>query len=101
VFTGTHDHQAQEIPMQIRSIITSFGALAVATALSISAAAAQEEGVVNLSVEGTTVQAPVAVAAQVCPDVTAEVLSQAVTTQEVVCEIDQETAAQHDIQVDG
>lgn len=83
--------------MQVRNIIKSFGALAVATALSISAAVAQQEGVVNISVEGNTVQVPVEVAAQVCPEVSAEVLSQAVTTQEVVCEIDQATAAQHDI----
>ena len=83
--------------MQMQTIIKSFGAVAVATALSMSAAVAQQEGLVNVSVEGNTVQVPVQVAAQVCPEVSAEVLSQAVTTQEVVCEIDQETAAQHDI----
>jgi hypothetical protein len=87
--------------MHMNALIKSLGVLAVTTTLSIPAALAQQEGLVNISVEGNSVQVPVAVAAQLCPNVSAEVLSQAVTNQEVVCEIDQDAAAQHDIQVGG
>jgi hypothetical protein len=69
--------------------------------LSAGAALAQQEGLVNISVEGNTVQVPVSVAAEVCPNVSAEVLSEAATSQKVVCEIDQETAAKHNIKVGG
>jgi hypothetical protein len=85
----------------MHSLIKSLGVFAVAAGLSMSPAFAQQEGLVNINVEGNTVQVPVAVAPQVCPNVSAEVLSQAVTTQEVGCEIDQDTAAQHGIQVGG
>src|SRR5687768_10041403 len=83
--------------MQFRSTIA-----AATLALALAAAAGpafsqQQEGLVNVNVEGNNVQVPVGVAAQVCPNIAANVLAQAVTTQEVVCEISQEVAAQHNI----
>jgi ribosomal protein S7 len=60
-------------------------------------AGAQQEGLVNVNVEGNTVQVPIGVAAQVCPDVAANVLAQAVNTQTAVCTINQQTAAEHNI----
>lgn len=80
---------------------TMIAAAALALGVAAGPAVAQQEGLVNVSVEGNTVQVPVAVAAEVCPNVSADVISQAVTTQEVVCEIDQETAAQHNIGGEG
>lgn len=73
-----------------------------AAALCISVVAApafaqQQEGLVNINVEGVNVQVPVSVAAQVCPNVSANVIAEAVGKQEAVCSIDQQTAAQHNI----
>ncbi len=76
---------------------TMVAVAALALGAAASPAVAQQEGLVNISVEGNTVQVPVAVAAEVCPNVSANVLAEAVTSQEVVCEIDQETAAEHNI----
>jgi hypothetical protein len=73
---------------------------AAALALAVAAGPAfaqQQEGLVNVNVEGNNVQVPVGVAAQVCPNVAANVLAQAVNTQTAVCEIDQQTAAAHNI----
>jgi hypothetical protein len=84
--------------MKIRFV--ALGAALAVSALS-TAAFAQQEGLVNISVDGNTVQVPVTVAAQVCPNVAANVLAEAVTTQEVVCEIDQQTAAEHNIGGEG
>jgi hypothetical protein len=59
-----------------------------------SAAFAQQEGLVNVNVEGVNVQVPLSVAAQVC-DVNVNVLSeQTRDSEEPVCTIDQETAAE-------
>jgi len=53
----------------------------------------KQSGLVNVSVDGNTVQVPVGVAANVC-DVDANVLAkEAKGSEEDVCEIDQETAA--------
>ena len=61
----------------------------------------QQEGLVNLSVDGNTVQVPVGVAANVC-DVDANVIAQQVKgTDESACEIDQETAAENGIDTAG
>ena len=57
----------------------------------------QQEGLVNVNVEGNTVQVPIGVAAQVCPGVAANVLAEAVNTQTPVCDITQDVAAQHNI----
>lgn len=68
-------------------------------ALSIFAAPvlAQQSGLVNVNVEGNNVQVPVGLAAQVC-GIDANVLAaDFVGTEEVACEIDQETAAEHNI----
>jgi hypothetical protein len=78
---------------------STVAAAAVAFALVAAPAFAQQEGLVNVNVEGVNVQVPVGIAAQVCPNVSANVIAEAVGTQEAVCEITQETAAQHDIAV--
>lgn len=83
------------------SVRLSFVAAAAALVLTAGTASAQQEGLVNISVEGNTVQVPVSVAVEVCANVSANVIAEAVTTQEVVCEIDAETAAEHNIQVGG
>lgn len=72
---------------------------AVALALCSTAAFAQgQEGLVNPSVDGNTVQVPVSVAANVC-DIAVDILSaDFVGTDETACEIDQETAATNDIE---
>jgi hypothetical protein len=83
-------------PMKSRMMIAS----AVALVLGTGAAFAQQEGLVNVSVDGNTVQVPVTVAVQVCADVDVNVLSeQYVGSDEIVCEIDQETAAEHNIEL--
>lgn len=76
---------------------TSHAAIA-ALLLSVAPALAQDnqEGLVNVDVEGNTVQVPVAVAANVC-DVTVDVLaSDFVGTDETACSVDQQTAAAND-----
>lgn len=78
----------------IRFIPAAAAAIALAAA---SPALAQQNGLVNLSVDGNTVQVPVGVAANVC-DVDANVLAtQFVGTDQTACEIDQATAAEHNI----
>jgi hypothetical protein len=72
-------------------------AAALAAFVATPALAQQQEGLVNVNVEGVNVQVPVSVAAQVCPNVSANAIAEAVTTQEAVCSIDQKTAAQHNI----
>src|SRR3712207_5279153 len=73
---------------------------AAVAALLVSAAPAfaqDQEGLVNISVEGNTVQVPVSVAANVC-DVDVNVIAQDFAgTEETACEIDQETAAENNI----
>lgn len=60
-----------------------------------------QEGLVNLSVDGNTVQVPVGIAANVC-DVDANVLAADFAgTEDTACEIDQETAAENNIGTDG
>lgn len=55
----------------------------------------KQNGLVNLSVDGNTIQVPVGVAANVC-DVDANVIAQQVKgTDDSACEIDQETAAEN------
>lgn len=81
--------------MFIRSTIVA-AAFAVSV-VATPALAQQQDGLVNVNVEGVNVQVPVSVAAQVCPNVSANVIAEAVTTQEAVCSIDQQTAAQHNI----
>jgi hypothetical protein len=66
-----------------------------------SAAFAQQEGLVNVNVEGVNVQVPVAVAAQVC-DVNINVIAEQYReSEEPVCTIDQETAAEAGIDTGG
>ncbi|WP_323768030.1 hypothetical protein [Marinovum sp.] len=61
----------------------------------------QQEGLVNLSVDGNTVQVPVGVAANVC-DVDANVIAEQFKgSDETACEIDQETAAENGIDTSG
>ncbi len=55
-----------------------------------------QEGLVNVSVDGNTVQVPVGVAANVC-DLNVNALSNQVGKDKTVCEIDQETAAENGI----
>jgi hypothetical protein len=73
-------------------------ALAALAAGAISGPAfAQQEGLVNVNVEGNTVQVPIGIAAQVC-GIDANVLAQQVTgSEETVCDITQEVAAEHNI----
>lgn len=76
---------------------TALGA-SLAFGLVPAMALAQQEGLVNISVEDNVVQVPVGVAAQVCPGVDANVLAQQfVGTSDVACEIDQDVAAEHNI----
>jgi len=72
---------------------------ALALAVGSGPAFAQQEGLVNVNVEGVNIQVPVGVAAQVCPNVSANVIAEARGTQTAVCEIDQATAAEHNIAV--
>jgi hypothetical protein len=81
--------------MFLRSTIVA--AALAASVVTSPALAQQQEGLVNVNVEGVNVQVPVSVAAQVCPNVSANVIAEAVTSQEAVCSIDQQTAAQHNI----
>ncbi len=61
----------------------------------------QQNGLVNISVDGNTVQAPIGVAANVC-DVDANVLArQAKGNDDTVCEISQEQAAENGIDMSG
>lgn len=61
----------------------------------------QQEGLVNLSVDGNTLQVPVGVAANVC-DVDANVIAEQFKgTDESACEIDRETAAENGISTAG
>ncbi|MCP1170101.1 hypothetical protein [Limimaricola litoreus] len=61
----------------------------------------QQNGLVNLSLDGNTVQAPIGVAANVC-DVDANVIAQDFTgTDESVCTISQEQAAENGIDTSG
>lgn len=61
----------------------------------------QQKGLVNLSLDGNTVQAPIGVAANVC-DVEANVISRDFTgSDESVCDITQEQAAQNNIDTSG
>lgn len=70
---------------------------ASALALSASGALAQDqEGLVNLSVDGNTVQVPIDVAANVC-DVDVNVLAEQASAGDTACEIDEETAAANGI----
>lgn len=58
----------------------------------------EQNGLVNVDVDGNTIQIPVGVAATVCPDVDANVLArQFVGSDEIACEIDQETAAENNL----
>lgn len=79
----------------MRNIILA--AAAVVMSLGVGSAVAQQEGLVNVSVEGNNVQVPIGVAAQVCPNVSADVIARGRDDQKAVCEIDQETAAEHNI----
>jgi hypothetical protein len=81
-------------------IVSTFAAAAVALGMASAPALAQQqqEGLVNVAVgvEDNVVQVPIGIAAQVCPAVNAAVIAQDFQgTDEVVCIIDQETAAEH------
>ena len=76
-------------------------ALAFSVVAGPAFAQTTQDGLVNVNVEGVSVQVPVAVAAEVCPNVAANVIGEAVGTQTAVCDIDQETAAQHNIGTEG
>ncbi|MGR3465153.1 hypothetical protein [Limimaricola sp.] len=61
----------------------------------------QQNGLVNLSVDGNTVQAPIGVAANLC-DVDANVIAQDFKgSEESVCSITQEQAAENNITTSG
>jgi hypothetical protein len=72
----------------------------LASGLVMGSALAQTEqaGLVNVNVEGNTVQVPISVAANVCDVDVAVLVSEYQGTDKVVCEIDQETAAEHNIE---
>ncbi len=76
---------------------TTMIAAGAALFLSGAAFAQTQEGLVNVNVAGNNVQVPIGVAAQVCPNVSANVLAQAAGQQEAVCEITQEVAAENNI----
>jgi hypothetical protein len=76
---------------------SAIAAAALSLGVLTAPAFAQQEGLVNVNVEGVNVQVPVTVAAQVCPNVSANVIAEAVGKQEAVCSIDQKTAAEHNI----
>ena len=57
----------------------------------------RQEGLVNVNVAGNTVQVPIGIAAQVCGVEANVIAADFAGTENVVCDIDQETAAQHNI----
>jgi hypothetical protein len=73
-------------------------AIAALAAGAISGPAlAQQEGLVNVNVEGTTVQVPIGIAAQAC-GIDANVLAQqTIGSDETACDLTQEVAAEHNI----
>jgi hypothetical protein len=84
--------------MMMKTLLATAG---LVLSVAVSPALAQQEGLVNVNVEGVAVQVPVGIAAQVC-GVDANVLAdQFVGTENVVCDIDQQTAAQHNIGPQG
>ncbi|GGL74673.1 chaplin family protein [Wenxinia marina] len=73
-----------------------FAAAVAALSLSAGASYAQDqEGLVNVLVDGNNVQVPIDVAANVC-DVSVDVLTSLVGTEDTACEVDSETAAAND-----
>lgn len=75
-----------------------------AAALAVSfagSAAAQQQGLVNVSVDNNNVQVPIGLAAQVCGVSAAVIAQDFAQTTKPVCEIDQQTAAQHNIGQSG
>lgn len=78
----------------VKSCHVAVAALLVSTAPVL--AQDNQEGLVNVDVEGNTVQVPVSVAANVC-DIDVDVLSaDFVGSDETACSIDQQTAATND-----
>ncbi len=72
-------------------------AVAALTLFGTVAFAQGQDGLVNLSVDGNTVQVPVGIAANAC-DIDANVLAQDFAgADETACEIDQETAAANNV----
>lgn len=78
---------------------TSFLAIVAAAALSVATllpAHAQQEGLVNVSVEGNQILVPIQVAANVC-GVSLAVIAEAQESGEAACEITGEQAAEANI----
>jgi hypothetical protein len=75
--------------------------LAAGLVIGSALAQAEQTGLVNVSVEGNTVQVPVSVAANVCGVSVAVLVAEYQGTDRVACEIDQETAAEHNIEVNS
>ncbi len=82
------------------NMIKILSGLAVAASLLMGSALAQTEqdGLVNINVEDNVVQVPVSVAAEVCGIDAAVLVAEFVGTDKTACEIDQETAAEHNIE---
>lgn len=83
------------------NIIKILASSAVAVGLAMGSALAQDveqDGLVNIAVEDTQVQVPVSVAANVCGVEVSVLVSDFVGTDKVVCTIDQETAAENNIE---
>lgn len=74
-------------------------ALAAVTAISLAPALAfaqEQDGLVNVAVANNTVQVPIDLAVQLCPNVDVNVLAEQFDgSDEVVCRIDQQTAAEN------
>jgi hypothetical protein len=81
------------------NILKMLSGLLLVAGLAAGTASADTEqtGLVNINVEGNTVQVPVSVAANVCGINVAVLVSEYAGTDRVACEIDQETAAEHNI----
>jgi hypothetical protein len=97
-----------KVTTKVRSSATSFGIgekqmfkkiATVAAILAFTASpvlAAQQKGLVNVSVDGNNVQVPIGVAAEVC-GVSVDLIQAAAEENRTACKIDQQTAAEHNI----
>jgi hypothetical protein len=83
--------------MKIVKILAS-SAIAFGMMMGSALAETDQTGLVNVNVEGNTVQVPISVAANVCDVDVAVLVSEYEGTDKVACEIDQETAAEHNIE---
>lgn len=59
----------------------------------------RQQGLVNINVDDTEVQVPIGIAAQVCPDLDADIIAQTIAAgDEIDCTITQDVAAENGIE---